>query len=399
MGDNLQQVKKETRLATSHNIISAIEKFSQARALDLDDYQKVCGINALNYIATLVDDMSTDLERNNVTSVVQDIMYLRLNVANGEIAIIKRYNKGGKDKVEFQVMGHGNDTLLREFGVNVKKVHEAWLVRENDTYEPQQFVGIKKTDPKWVKGSGTKEQRGKLVRVVYPVELQDGEVIYLEGEREDVKISLIAQAKQNMMKAKDKKKAEELLREMEKVSLDTLIEDPEWRDLEIDTLQWDTKNSKWGTGQTKVFNDTYTGFSRENMIERKMRNHAIRKYPKKLDNQFVREAHERTFEEERHDKDYVIEQEEDSKQIELAREQVTNAGSVEVQDNIQENVQEDTIPNVVEDLDKPSEQKKPTQIKVQKETVEPTVEAPQKKQQQEETNVEDIDDDLDGMFS
>lgn len=395
-GNNLQQVKKETRLATSHNIINAIEKFSQARALDLDDYQKICGINALNYIATLVDDMSTDLDRNNVTSVVQDIMFLRLNVANGEIAIIKRYNKGGKDKVEFQVMGHGNDTLLRDFGVNVKKVHQAWLVRENDIYEPQQFVGIKKTDPVWKIVSDTKIKRGKLVRVVYPVELHDGEVIYLEGEREDVKISLIAQAKQNMMKAKDKKKAEELLREMETVDLDTLIENPEWRDKEIEVLQWDNKNNKWGTGSTKIFNDTYTGFSRENMIERKMRNHAIRKYPKKLDNQFVREAHERTFEEERHDKQYVIEQEEDTKQVELAREQITNAGSVEVQDNIQENIQEDTIPNVIEDLDKPSEQKKPTQVKVKKETVEPIVEQP--KNQQEKTNVEDIDDDLDGMF-
>lgn len=391
-GNNLQQVKKETRLATSHNIINAIEKFSQARALDLDDYQKICGINALNYIATLVDDMSTDLDRNNVTSVVQDIMFLRLNVANGEIAIVKRYNKGGKDKVEFQVMGHGNDTLLREFGVNVKKVHQAWLVRENDIYEPQQFVGIKKTDPVWKVVHDTKIKRGKLVRVVYPVELHDGEVIYLEGEREDVKISLIAQAKQNMMKAKDKKKAEELLREMETVDLDTLIESPEWRDKEIEVLQWDNKNNKWGTGTTKIFNDTYTGFSRENMIERKMRNHAIRKYPKKLDNQFVREAHERTFEEERHDKQYVIEQEEDTKQVELAREQITNAGSVEVQ----ENIQEDTIPNVIEDLDKPSEQKKPTQVKVKKETVKPIVEPPKK--QQEETNVEDIDDDLDGMF-
>lgn len=392
-GNDLQQVKRDTRLTTSHNIIGAIEKFSQARALDLDDYQKICGINALNYIATLVDDISSDLDRNNVTSVVQDIMFLRLNVANGEIAIIKRYNKGGKDKVEFQIMGHGNDTLLREFGVNVKKVHEAWLVRENDTYEPQQFVGIKKTDPKWVKGSGTKEQRGKLVRVVYPVELKDGEVIYLEGEREDVKISLIAQAKQNMMRAKDKKKAEELLREMETVSLDTLIEEPKWRDLEIDVLQYNSKDGKWGTTQTKVFNDTYTGFSRENMIERKMRNHAIRKYPKKLDNQFVREAHERTFEEERHDKEYVIEHEEDLKSIELAREQMENAGSIKVEDN---NPQEDTIPNVVDKLDEePKKKKQPTQVKVEKETVEPTVEAPQK--QSVEVN-SDIDDDLDNMF-
>ena len=53
----------------------------------------------------------------------------------------------------------------------------------------------------------------------------------------------------------------------------------------------------------------------------------------------------------------MIEHEEDLKQVELAREQMTNAGSVEVQDNIQENIQEDTIPNIVEDLDKPSEQK------------------------------------------
>ena len=44
------------------------------------------------------------------------------------------------------------------------------------------------------------------------------------------------------------------------------------------------------------------GFSKENMIERKMRNHAIRKYPKNLDNIYVREAYESTYEEERYNK-------------------------------------------------------------------------------------------------
>lgn len=303
MGTNdMQQVKQQTRLATTNSVINVIEQFSKARALELDDYQKLCGVNALNYVGNLVEDISTDLERDNVISVVQNLMYLRLNVANGEVALITRNSQKGK-KLEMQVMGFGYDALLRNFGLNVRKVHKAWLVREKDEYIPSEYIGLKATEPIWRRAKGSETERGKVVRIVYPVEMTDGYVEYLEGERESVKISLIAQAKQNMMKAKDKDQAEKLLRELENHTLDELVESPEWRDKTITCKVWD--NGKWGESEVKIFNDTYTGASRENMIERKMRNHAIRKYPRNLDNIYIREAFESTYEEERYNNKLV----------------------------------------------------------------------------------------------
>ena len=384
MANDLQATKQQTRLAVANSIISVIEKFSEARALELDNYQKTCGVNALNYVAnTLVDDISVDLSRENVISVVQNIMFLRLNVANGEVALITRNSKKGKT-LEMQVMGNGYDALLRNFGLNIDKVHNAWLIRENDTYVPSEYVGLKRTEPTWKLGGKDKKERGKLVKVVYPIKLKDGTVEYLEGEREDVKISLIAQAKQNMMRAKNKEEAEKLLRQMDELDLDDLLGNPEWRDKEFAVKTYD--NGKWVDGTTRIFNDTYTGFSRENMIERKMRNHAIRKYPKNLDNVYIREAYESTYEEERYNKpmnDHLLE----DTQGALETEKQEKASTIVV-DALEE---EKAEPVVVQEI-KPI--KNDIKVENQPKVIEPiTVEA--------EPIVEvknEIDDDLDVYF-
>lgn len=383
MTNDLQVTKQQTRLSTTNSVIGVIESFSKARSLQLDDYQKTCGVNALNFVAnTLVDDISVDLNRENVISVVQSLMYLRLNVANGEVALITRNSKKGKT-LEMQVMGTGYDALLRNFGLNIKKVHNAWLVREHDTYVPSEYVGLNRTEPTWKLGGKDKKQRGKLVKVVYPIELKDGTIEYLEGEREDVKISLIAQAKQNMMRAKDKKEAENILRQMEELDLDELLDNPEWRDKEVVTKVYD--NGKYIDGSTRIFNDTYTGFSRENMIERKMRNHAIRKYPKNLDNVYIREAYEQTYEEERYNKpskDNILE----TTQGALETETQEKANSIVVEELEKEVVE----PVIIQETKSTENDRK---VENQPKTVEPiTVEA------EPVSTVDEIDKDLDDYF-
>jgi hypothetical protein len=383
MSNDLQMTKQKTRLEVANGIIAVIEKFSEARALELDNYQKTCGVNALNFVAnTLVDDISVDLSRENVISVVQNLMFLRLNVANGEVALITRNSKKGKI-LEMQVMGTGYDALLRNFGLNINKVHNAWLIRENDTYVPSEYVGLKRTEPIWKLGGKDKKERGRLIKVVYPIELEDGTVEYLEGEREDVKISLIAQAKQNMMRAKDKKEAENILRQMEELDLDELLGNPEWRDKEVVTKVYD--NGKFVDGATKIFNDTYTGFSRENMIERKMRNHAIRKYPKNLDNVYVREAYESTYEEERYNKpmnDNILEHTQGA----LETETQEKANSIVVEELEKEVVE----PVIIQETKSTENDRK---VENQPKTVEPiTVEA------EPVSTIDEIDKDLDDYF-
>lgn len=404
MGNELQEVKQQTRLSVANSIISVIEKFSEARSLQLDEYQKTCGANALNYVAnTLVDDITTDLNRENVISVVQNIMFLRLNVANGEVALITRNSKSKKGKIlEMQVMGNGYDALLRNFGLNIEKVHNAWLIRENDVYTPREYIGLKATEPTWKLGGKDKKERGKLVKVVYPIELQDGTIEYLEGEREDVKISLMAQAKQNMMRAKDKDEAERLLRQMEDLDLDDLLGNPEWRDKEIVTKSYDDEQRKWVDGTTRIFNDTYTGFSKENMIERKMRNHAIRKYPKNLDNVYVREAYESTYEEERYDKktnENIIEHTQGA----LVEETQSKAGSVVVealeqepkvqvvkQETVQKQVKVAPLEVVEPEIEQPKVVEKP------KSTIAVSIDTTVTKEMLKKVN--EIDEDLDEYF-
>lgn len=98
-------------------------------------------------------------------------------------------------EVELGIEGDGNDAILRQFGVNVKKVHPVWLVKEGDVFVYPKHKGMKLTPPEWEeKGEST-----KVIRVVYPVEMTDGKVQYLIAERESVKTNLLAHVRNSMM--------------------------------------------------------------------------------------------------------------------------------------------------------------------------------------------------------
>ena len=75
-----------------------------------------------------------------------------------KLPLITRNSKKGKT-LEMQVMGTGYDALLRNFGLNIKKVHNAWLIRENDTYVPSEYVGLTRTEPTWKLGGKDKKRR------------------------------------------------------------------------------------------------------------------------------------------------------------------------------------------------------------------------------------------------
>lgn len=160
-------------------------------------------------------------------------------------------------------------------GKNVKQVYPHWIVKEGDKYIPPKHKGLLVTEPEW-------EEKGlssKAVRVVYPVMLTDGTVTYLSADRDSVKINLLAHVKQNMMNATfgicaDRYKATEKQKS-------------EIKDKKNEVLNalraCKTVDEMLECEIAKPFISGAWLDTPESMIQRKMCNNAIRKYPKNYD--------------------------------------------------------------------------------------------------------------------
>ena len=105
----------------------------------------------------------------------------------------------GKDvwqkQVEMGIEGSGYDSLLANYGKDVKQVYPYWVIKEGDVYIPPKHKGLTVTEPEWEE----KFLSDKAVMVVYPVKLNDGNITYLSADRDSVKINLMAHVKQNLM--------------------------------------------------------------------------------------------------------------------------------------------------------------------------------------------------------
>lgn len=277
----------ENTIMTS--IIGQLEK----RGIKLDEYQKECGINAVSAINALLYAAgltwaSPELDPSNYQDIIKKVAVQKLNAiaSNREVYFQFRNTKIGgtwKKLIEVGIEGDGNDAILRNFGVDVKKVHPFWEVREGDKFEYPSFNGISKTPPKW-----SPTGKGKTSRIVYPIELLDGNIDYRISEREDVKRNLIAHVNNSMMnetfnicksrydanadeKAKIDAKKREIKSKLDKQSLEEILDNAE---LEA----W--ISPAWREGQ-----------SRESMIIRKMRNNAIKKFPKDFGSAYALQAY------------------------------------------------------------------------------------------------------------
>ena len=251
--------------------------------LTVDDYSKTCAMNAMTSIYHLVKntDKTTlkEIDMSNLREVVGQAASLKLN-ANAvprECYFQLRTKKVGNaftKVVEMGIEGNGNDAMLRNFGVGVQTVYPCWLVKEGDEFKYPKRKGMTMEPPEWEE----KGLSGKAVRVVYPVLLNDGTEQYLISERNEVKVNLFAHVRNNLMnetfgicentfKANAKQKEEirarkeqiyEALRKCETVDEMLACEvarpymSPAWLD------------------------------TPESMMIRKMRNNAIRRFPKDM---------------------------------------------------------------------------------------------------------------------
>lgn len=276
----------------------------QKNSIEMSPYARTCVLHAISAINSALDKAgiswnSAELDKSTVSDILIKVACFQLNAAASprEVYFQTRNVKGAdgnwKKQIEMGIEGDGNDALLARFGRDVVEVGQFWKVRENDDFVYPTFNGLDMDPPKW-----TPKGCGKLVRVVYPIikSSKDGKrhVEFYISEREDVIKNLIAHINSNMMNetfgfAESKRKAtndqkskiearkRELLKRANDLGLDAALDDPE--------LQ------PW-------ISPAWTEFhSRESMIERKMRNNAIKKIPKDFGNGALETMFEETTDE------------------------------------------------------------------------------------------------------
>ena len=254
-----------------------IETQLRGNGIQMTEYQRTVVINAISAINEMLTKEGltvNDIDQSNVTQTLMNVAALQLNAmaTPREVYFIKRKqkNKNGTEIqiVEMGIEGDGNDAILSRFGRNVKTVHRHWEVRENDDFTFPGYAGLEVTPPSWgPKGTG------KVIRVVYPIEYNDGQVDYFISEREDVKANLVAHMFNNLMWDKSKATKKEKIKEFaDSHSLDEILDSKEMQELGNISPAWKDPQS------------------RETMIVRKMRNRIVKKIPKDFSNAYIQSA-------------------------------------------------------------------------------------------------------------
>ena len=262
----LQTAMQKVQNAYMDSIIRQGEQLN----IKYDAEQIACGNALLSAMTEQMEAKSLaikDMDQTKLIRVIQEATLLRLNAnANPrECYVIVRAPRNAKPYFDFGIMGDGYDKILRRYGVGVKTVHPFWAVRENDGFTYPSFNGLTIQPPTWA----PKDMTSKVVRVVYPIEMTDGTVVWEIAEREDVKKNLLAHIGQNLMYDS---KHPGLIDRIANISLAEIFQDKEA--LEVMSPAWKSPQS------------------RESMILRKMRNNAIKAMPKDFGNAFTAGAFE-----------------------------------------------------------------------------------------------------------
>lgn len=262
------------------NLIGSLATQLNKYSLTLSDYQKTCLTAAINVMNDMALKEGRDFSSFN-QSIINSILYkiamfnLNMNAIPKECYLQFRNTKNAKGdwvkEFEFGLEGDGNDKILRKYGVNIKAVHQPWLIHEGDDFSFPQYKGLGMSEPTWT----PKSSSGKIIRVLYPIEMKDGTAEYLISEREDVSKNLKAHISNNMLGSKYDGVRAKILDKISNMSLDAMLDD---KDLETYI------SPAWRNPQ-----------SRDAMILRKMRNNATKNYPKDFNNSFIADAYQDTY--------------------------------------------------------------------------------------------------------
>lgn len=269
----------------TNTITGLVSRDFEQNGVQYDEYSKQCAMNAMGAIFQLVQNTDkvdmNNLNTSNLREVVAQCASLKLNANAMPREVFfqlrsKQVNGQWVKMVEMGVEGDGYDSMLRHFGDNIDTVYPVWLVKEGDDFTYPRRRGINVEPAEWT----PKGLSDKTVRVVYPIKLKDGSVDYLIAEREPVRTNLIAHIKNNMLNetfgiCADRYKATPKQKEEIKVKKAEILSAIR----ECETLE-DILNCE----VAKPYISAAWLDTPEAMIVRKMRNNAIKKFPKNLNN-------------------------------------------------------------------------------------------------------------------
>lgn len=280
----MAEQKKELTTALSewtNRFTSLVERDFAECGVSYTDADKSCAMSAMTTIYGLMKDSKKDpnsFDLNSIRQAVGQAASLRLNATAypSECFFQIRNKQDAKGNwtptVEMGIMGAGNDAILRNFGVGVQEVMPVWIVHEGDDFEYPSFNGLEITPPKWT----PKAWGGKVVRVVYPVKMTDGRVQYLISERDAVRVNLVAHIRNNLLNetfgiCADRYKATPAQKEQIKAKKQEIMDV---------VSQFSTVDEILACPTLKPYISMAWLDSTESMVERKMRNNAIRNFPK-----------------------------------------------------------------------------------------------------------------------
>lgn len=299
--NKVAKTEGEKNLALQARLLEQLETGTQEMGQSFSPYGKQCVINAIAALMMVCKNQDISMDQMDGTMVrlaLQNIGYTELNIAAIPSECYFDLRKGtafvGNVKktvysVSIRPQGAGNEKLVRKYGVGLAPngLGTPWLVREGDEFTYPTYDGFKMIPPKWIRKSGDDK---KVLMVVYPVIKANGQSEFLIATREGIKPNIIAQIRQNALYSDefkvpgkyeiDKKKRdafyERVNTEFEKLTVDEILSNPEW-------IKW--------------VNPTYTsGGSKEAMVIRKMKNNALKNFPKEFDSSYVSEAVKDMFE-------------------------------------------------------------------------------------------------------
>ena len=322
---NEVKTKSSSMLVMANDIITKLQNYGKATNLTYSEYGMKCVDSMFTKINDILLDNGLTWEHfktseqgvNNIFSAIKFVANLELNVANNEVALTLRNKDINGVKVpmlEYKIQGVGNDKIIRRFGNNVKDV-KSYIVYEGDEFTLPYVDGFNYVLPKF----NPKFKSQKALYAVYLIKLENGDIDVSIGSREDVKVSVLAHIEDS--NRFDTKYTKELKQKLENATLDELISG--------EFADYNMSNDKFGKPSKLIKNKAYTGANRERMIERKLRNWALRKWSHNLD--FGRIEYQKSFEETFEDEERYNQQKDKGIVIEHNQQEfVEKSGSVEV---------------------------------------------------------------------
>ena len=308
--------KDSSMMIATEEALRKLQDFAKDIKVEYSEYGKLCVDNMFSKVNDLLQAenqtwnyFNTPHGINNLFSTMKYVAYMELNPANSEVALKWRNKKINGEYVkvlEATIQGIGNDRIIKRFGESVIEVR-SYIVREGDDFTPPYIDGFNYVLPKWQ----PKYKSEKAIYAVYLMKLASGDIDVSIATREDVKVSLLAHINENMRNVRGF--TSELQTKIESLTLDQILYS-EYAKMKIDNV--------------RLISPAWGDFAKEKMIDRKIRNHALRKWAHNLNfgRKEVADIYQDGWEEENYnqpkDKGIVIEHNQ--------QEFVEKSGSVEV---------------------------------------------------------------------